>query len=195
MSKDSANSANPAPSPWNLPNAITVVRILLVPLFIWLELHFGLVSAQAWWGVLVFVVAISTDGIDGAIARRRGLITNLGKILDPIADKALTGAGFLLLAFYSFVPWWAVILILAREIGITVYRLIVVQRVVIAASGGGKLKTVLQAIVIPLLLSPAMGWATWIQIFAQILFWITALITLATGAQYVMAAVRSNRAS
>jgi len=144
---------------------------------------------------LVFVVAISTDGIDGAIARRRGLITNLGKILDPIADKALTGAGFLLLAFYSFVPWWAVILILVREIGITVYRLIVVQRVVIAASGGGKLKTVLQAIVIPLLLSPAMVWATWIQIFAQILFWITALITLATGAQYVMAAVRSNRAS
>jgi len=179
------------PSPWNLPNAITVARIALVPLFVWLVLHFGLGGAPAWWAVAVFVVAIATDGIDGAIARRRGLITNLGKILDPIADKALTGAGFILLAYYAFVPWWAVALILAREIGLTGYRLLVASRVVIAANRGGKLKTVLQAIVIPLMLSPAMQWGTWVQIFAQILFWITAVITLVTGAQYLVSAARS----
>jgi len=77
-------------SPYNLPNAITVARILLVPLYIWLSLHYGISGPMAWWAILVFVLAIATDGVDGAIARRRGLITNLGKILDPIADKALT---------------------------------------------------------------------------------------------------------
>ncbi|MEY2915389.1 MAG: hypothetical protein RLZ69_362 [Actinomycetota bacterium] len=179
------------PSPWNLPNAITVARIFLVPLFIWSELNFGLGGLTAWWGILIFVVASATDGIDGAIARRRGLITNLGKILDPIADKALTGAGFMLLAYFGFVPWWAVVLILIREIGLTVYRLVVVNRVVIAANSGGKIKTILQSIVIPLMLSPVLQWSAWIQIFAQLLFWVTAVITVYTGVQYVVAAARS----
>lgn len=192
MSRPSLDAVHP--SPWNLPNAITVARILLVPLFIWLELHFGLGTVQAWWGVLVFVIAISTDGIDGAIARRRGLITNLGKLLDPIADKALTGAGFVLLGYFAFVPWWAVVLILVREIGLTVFRLVVANRVVIAANSGGKLKTVLQSVVIPLMLSPLMLLGTWMQVFAQVLFWLTALITLATGVQYVVAAARGRRA-
>jgi CDP-diacylglycerol--glycerol-3-phosphate 3-phosphatidyltransferase len=181
-------------SPWNLPNAITVVRILLVPLFIWSELNFGLGRLSAWWGVAIFVVAISTDGIDGAIARRRGLITNLGKLLDPIADKALTGAGFILLAYFGFVPFWAIVLILIREVGLTAYRLIVANKVVIAANAGGKIKTIMQAIVIPLMLSPVMQWSAWIQIFAQLLFWITALITLITGVQYVTAAAKAKNA-
>ncbi|MEN9714953.1 MAG: hypothetical protein RJA35_420 [Actinomycetota bacterium] len=181
------------PSPWNLPNAITVARILLVPVFVWCELKFGLGGAAAWWGVLAFVVAISTDGIDGAIARSRGLITNLGKILDPIADKALTGAGFILLTYFGFVPWWAVALILVREIGLTVYRLIVVNKVVIAANSGGKLKTILQAIVIPTMLSPAMTWGAWVQVSAQILFWISAALTIASGVQYVIAASRAGK--
>ena len=177
------------PSPYNLPNAITVVRILLVPLFVWLELHFPLGSLSAWWGVLVFVLAISTDGLDGAIARRRGLVTNLGKILDPIADKALTGAGFLLLSWFGIVPWWATILVLLREIGITVYRLIVVRRRVIAASSGGKIKTTLQAVAIPLLLAP-------LDVFWQLkvaLLWVAVIVTLYTGLQYVWAEVKLNR--
>jgi len=177
------------PSPYNLPNAITVARILLVPLFIWLELRFPLGGLTAWWGVLVFVLAISTDGVDGAIARRRGLVTNLGKILDPIADKALTGAGFLLLSWFGMVPWWVTALVLVREIGITVYRLIVVRKRVIAASSGGKIKTTLQAVVIPLLLAP-------LDVFWQlkaVLLWAAVLVTLYTGLQYVWAEVKLNR--
>jgi len=186
---EQTGSSGPHPSPYNLPNAITVARILLVPLFIWLELRFPLGGLSAWWGVLVFVLAISTDGVDGAIARRRGLVTNLGKILDPIADKALTGAGFLLLSWFGMVPWWVTALVLVREIGITVYRLIVVRKRVIAASSGGKIKTTLQAVVIPLLLAP-------LDVFWQlkaVLLWAAVLVTLYTGLQYVWAEVKLNR--
>jgi len=186
---EQTGSSGPHPSPYNLPNAITVARILLVPLFIWLELRFPLGGLTAWWGVLVFVLAISTDGVDGAIARRRGLVTNLGKILDPIADKALTGAGFLLLSWFGMVPWWVTALVLVREIGITVYRLIVVRKRVIAASSGGKIKTTLQAVVIPLLLAP-------LDVFWQlkaVLLWAAVLVTLYTGLQYVWAEVKLNR--
>jgi CDP-diacylglycerol--glycerol-3-phosphate 3-phosphatidyltransferase len=97
----------------------------------------------------------------------------------------------MLLAYFGFVPWWAVVLILIREIGLTVYRLVVVNRVVIAANSGGKIKTILQSIVIPLMLSPVLQWSAWIQIFAQLLFWVTAVITVYTGVQYVVAAARS----
>jgi len=186
---EQTGSSGPHPSPYNLPNAITVARILLVPLFIWLELRFPLGGLSAWWGVLVFVLAISTDGVDGAVARRRGLVTNLGKILDPIADKALTGAGFLLLSWFGMVPWWVTALVLVREIGITVYRLIVVRKRVIAASSGGKIKTTLQAVVIPLLLAP-------LDVFWQlkaVLLWAAVLVTLYTGLQYVWAEVKLNR--
>ena len=181
------------PSPYNLPNAITVVRILLVPLFIWLELRFPLTSLSGWWGVSVFVLAISTDGVDGAIARRRGLVTNLGKILDPIADKALTGSGFILLSWFGLLPWWATALILVRELGITAYRLIVVRKRVIAASSGGKIKTVLQAVIIPLMLSPiSFAWAG-LHVAEAILLWTTIGVTLYTGLQYVWAELSLNR--
>lgn len=194
MSKSSAGKGDQPkaehPSPYNLPNAITVARILLVPLFVWLELHFPQGSLSGWWGVGVFVLAISTDGVDGAIARRQGLVTNLGKILDPIADKALTGAGFFLLSWLGYIPWWVTVLVLIREIGITVYRLVVVRRRVIAASSGGKLKTTLQGIVIPLLLAPDFGipWQ-----FKAVLLWATVAVTVFTGLQYVWAEVKLNR--
>jgi len=182
------------PSPWNLPNAITVARILLVPLFIWQALNLPLSTPMGWWAVGVFTLAMATDGVDGAIARRRGLITNLGKILDPIADKALTGAGFILLAYYAIVPWWAVVLILVREIGITVYRLAIAHKRVIAASGGGKFKTIVQAVVIPLLLSPLAQSYGFFLVFGLSLFWIAVVLTIYSGAQYVVAAIRAPRA-
>jgi len=179
------------PSPWNVPNAITIGRILLVPVFIWLAIKFpNKQSYHSWWAILVFVMAMATDGLDGAIARRKGLITNLGKILDPIADKALTGAGLILLSTMHGVSWWATGLILVRELGITVYRLIIVNRQVVAASGGGKVKTVLQSIVIPLMLSPLDHyWPTLVSI-EEILLWITVVITVFTGLQYLIAAAK-----
>lgn len=196
MSKKSQDGAglNPAdhPSPWNLPNAITAARILLVPLFVWLELKFSPNSVAGWWGVFVFVLASATDGIDGAIARRRGLITNLGKILDPIADKALTGAGFILLSGLGLVPWWATILVLVREWGITVFRLVVVNRVVIAASAGGKLKTILQSVIIPLMLAPISFSWSWLAIPEFVLLWLTVGLTVYTGFQYVYQAIKAN---
>lgn len=194
MSKPKPNGAglNPEnhPSPINLPNAITVARIALVPIFVWLALTFPVSSLSGWWAVAVFVLASATDGIDGAIARSRGLITNLGKILDPIADKALTGAGFILLSWFGLVPWWATALVLLREWGITIYRLIVVNRVVIAASAGGKLKTILQSIIIPLMLAPISFAWTWLTPINEVLLWVTIGITVYTGFQYIVAAVK-----
>ena len=192
MSQNAGLNPKDHPSPWNLPNAITVARILLVPVFIWLALKYQhKESLNSWWAILVFVIAISTDGLDGAIARRRGLVTNLGKILDPIADKALTGAGLILLSFLGLVPWLATILILVRELGITVYRLIVVKKRVVAASGGGKLKTTLQGIVIPLILSPLDHyWPTLVSV-ELVLLWITVAITVLTGLQYIFAAMKA----
>jgi CDP-diacylglycerol---glycerol-3-phosphate 3-phosphatidyltransferase len=182
------------PSPYNLPNAITVVRILMVPVFVWLVLkNPNPNSMQAWWATGVFVLANVTDGLDGAIARSRGLVTNLGKILDPIADKALIGAGLILLSMLNVVPWIATILILVRELGITVYRLVVVRKRVLAASGGGKLKTILQAVTISFMISPLDSWWAPIGVLEQILLWISVALTLYSGGQYVLAAIRAPR--
>src|SRR5699024_960866 len=113
----------PEPSPWNLPNALTVLRILLVPVFVWLVLrHGGDETASRWWAFLVFAIAIITDRIDGDLARAKGLVTTFGKVADPIADKALTGAGFITLSMIGQIPWWITVVILAREIGITAMR-------------------------------------------------------------------------
>ena len=175
-------------SAWNLPNAITLARILLVPYFVWLYLNpapEGLLAP--WWAVAVFTLAIATDGLDGAIARSRGLVTNLGKILDPIADKALIGAALILLSLEGRVLWVATALILIREIGMTVFRLAIIRHRVIGASGGGKLKTVLQAITVGLLLSPIDLLLTWVAPIEQMLLWLVVLITVVTGVQYLVA--------
>ena len=177
----------------NLPNLITTARILLVPYFVWLYLNpvpEGLLAP--WYPVAVFVLAIATDGLDGAIARRRGLVTNLGKILDPIADKALIGAALILLSMENRVAWVATVLILVREIGITVFRLLVIKRKVIGASGGGKLKTVLQAITAGLFLSPLDVLLPWLATVEQLLLWVVVLITVYTGAQYLVAVKRAD---
>lgn len=187
--------AKSAPSPYNLPNAITVVRILMVPVFVWLVLkNPNPDSMQSWWATGVFVLANVTDGLDGAIARSRGLVTNLGKILDPIADKALIGAGLILLSMLNVVPWIATVLILVRELGITVYRLVVVRKRVVAASGGGKLKTILQAVTISFMISPLDSWWAPIGVLEQILLWVSVALTLYSGGQYVLAAIRVPRA-
>jgi CDP-diacylglycerol--glycerol-3-phosphate 3-phosphatidyltransferase len=136
-----------APSAWNVPNALTVLRLVLVPLFVWLLLRDGgngdgnrLIATAA------FVVAIVTDRFDGDIARRWNLVTNFGKIADPIADKALTGAAFIGLSYLGELPWWVTVVVMVREWGVTALRFWVIRQGVMPASRGGKLKTVLQAI-------------------------------------------------
>ena len=183
---------NTSSNPWNLPNAITTARILLVPYFIWLLFQpVGDHELTRWFATLVFVIGISTDGIDGAIARRRGLITNLGKILDPIADKALIGGALVALSILGEVAWWATIAILVRELGITAYRFIVIRKRVVAASGGGKLKTVSQSIVAGLIMSPIAtylpGW--FVNIELGLLIFVV-FITVYTGIQYMVSAWR-----
>ena len=145
----------PPASNWSVPNLITVVRILMVPLFVVLLLvDRGEHGAARWAATAVFVVALSTDGIDGHLARSRGLITDLGKLLDPIADKAVTGTALVILSALGELPWVVTALILLREIGITVWRLVEARRVVLATGRGGKLKTVLQAVAIGFALAP-----------------------------------------
>jgi len=142
----------------NLPNALTAVRLLLVPVFGWLLLRDGGTAQTSRLGAAaVFAVASMTDLFDGEIARRRGLVTNFGKVADPIADKALTGTALVGLSVLGELPWWVTLVILAREIGVTVLRFWVIRRGVIPASRGGKAKTVAQMIAIMLYVLPLTG--------------------------------------
>lgn len=178
----------------NVPNSITVFRIVLVPVFVWLLLaHPDKTDPWRWLATFFYVLSISTDGIDGAIARSRGLITNLGKLLDPIADKALIGGALVVLSMLNEVPWWVTIVILVRELGITIYRLIVVKKVVIAASAGGKLKTILQGSILGVMISPLDHFLTWLSPIEQVVLYLTLLVTVYTGLEYVVAAVKGSR--
>ncbi|MGD8200090.1 CDP-diacylglycerol--glycerol-3-phosphate 3-phosphatidyltransferase [Ornithinimicrobium sp. W1679] len=186
---DVATAASaPQASPWNVPNALTVLRILMVPLFGWLLLaHGGEETAWRWWATVVFVVAIATDWVDGFLARRDGLITDFGKLMDPIADKALTGTALVGLSLVDVLPWWITVVVLVREIGITLLRFVVIRRGVIPASKGGKLKTVLQALAITLLLAPVGG------LLGALGLWVmyaAVVVTVVTGVDYVWQAFR-----
>lgn len=179
----------------NLPNLITIVRIAFVPLFIWLlfvapEKH----SVERWLSVAIFVIAIATDGVDGAIARRKNLVTNLGKLLDPIADKALLGGALVSLSVLGELPWWITFVILVREVGITVYRLVVVKKRVIAAAGGGKLKTILQSVAVGFLLSPFDVLLPWLVPVEQVLIYAALVITLTSGLQFISAEIKGKYA-
>jgi CDP-diacylglycerol--glycerol-3-phosphate 3-phosphatidyltransferase len=139
----------------NIPNVLTTLRIVMVPFFGWALLQDG--GDSVTWRLVaftLFVLAMITDKIDGDIARARGLVTNFGKIADPIADKAITGMAFIGLSIVGDIYWAVTIVVLLREWSVTVLRLSVLKHVVIAASGSGKLKTVLQAVALSILLLP-----------------------------------------
>ena len=183
-----ATAAVPGPvSSWNLPNALTVLRIVLVPFFGWLLLAGGGEDpGQRWWALVVFLVAIGTDWVDGHLARKHGLVTAFGKLMDPIADKALVGTALVGLSLLSLLSWWVTVVILVREVGITLMRFVVIRRGVIPASKGGKLKTVLQAVGIAMLVAPVAGW------FHELGVWVmyaAAVVTLVTGVDYVRQAL------
>lgn len=178
------------PSPWNLPNALTMLRILMVPLFGWLLMRDGgQDDASRFLATVVFVVAMITDWVDGYLARKWNLVTSFGKIADPIADKALTGVAFIGLAVLDEVPfmWWAAALILGRELLITALRFVVIRYGVMPAGRGGKLKTVLQTVTLVVLLLPLAD--DWL-IISEVLLWTTVAVTLATGVDYLMKADR-----
>ncbi len=167
------------------PNLITAARIALVPVVLWLILGFWESDLGRVIALVLLVLAASTDGIDGAIARKRNLVTNLGKLLDPIADKALLSGSLIALSIIGQVQWWITIAILLRELGITVYRLVVAKRKVIAASSGGKFKTVLQIIAISLAIAPFDFLGGWYQTFVYLVLVFTVVITWYTGISYL----------
>ncbi|MFC5928906.1 CDP-diacylglycerol--glycerol-3-phosphate 3-phosphatidyltransferase [Cryobacterium melibiosiphilum] len=185
------------PSNWNLPNLITVVRILLAPIFIWMLLAADPDSGLRWAAAIVFIIAIATDGIDGAIARKHNLVTDLGKILDPIADKVLTGGALVCLSILLELPWWVTIVILVREIGITVFRFVMLRDRVIPASRGGKLKTIAQSVSISLALLPFNqvfeSAAGAINIINTITMAVALVLTVLSGLDYLAAAAREAR--
>jgi CDP-diacylglycerol--glycerol-3-phosphate 3-phosphatidyltransferase len=173
----------------NLPNLITLARIALAPLFIWVLFLFPNPAAhERWIAVALFVLASATDGVDGALARRRNQVTDLGKLLDPIADKVLIGGALVSLSVLGQIDWWITGLILVREICITVYRLSVIKDRVIAASGGGKLKTIMQSIAVGFYLSPLAGYWAPIGILQLLLLYFALVLTMVSGIQYLAAA-------
>lgn len=199
MSQDptARESNTPArkPSNFNVPNVITIVRILLAPLFFWMLLvDNGQDGPLRYWAAILFIVAIATDGIDGYIARRWNLVTDLGKLLDPIADKVLTGAALVGLSILGELWWWVTIVILVREVGITVWRFAILSDRVVPASRGGKLKTLFQAVAISLALLPLwvpLGeWVHWVN---WVLMGIALVLTVVTGIDYLVQAWRLDR--
>ncbi len=152
--------AKPSNPNVNLPNALTVLRLVLVPVFIWLMCVEGVF--WRWLALVVFVVASITDNLDGRLARSRNLVTEFGMLADPIADKALTLGAFIVLSGEGLLPWWFTIVVAVRELGITLLREMMRRRGrIISAGKGGKVKTSLQVTLIIWLLIP------WFQMLPQ----------------------------
>jgi CDP-diacylglycerol--glycerol-3-phosphate 3-phosphatidyltransferase len=178
-------------SPYNPANLLTVVRIVLVPVFLGLVVASQLIGTGARIAAcLVFCVASATDFVDGWIARRWSLVTSFGKVADPIADKALTGTALVLLSAYDGLPWWVTVLILVREWGVTGLRFWVIRYGIIPASRGGKLKTVLQI--------AAIAWYLWPvpDPFDTVGPWLMGsalVVTVVTGGDYLLQALRLRR--
>lgn len=182
----------PRASVANVANLLTGVRLVLVPVFV--AVLFVGDGHDTFWRTIAFVifaVAVITDHFDGALARAYGMVTEFGKLADPIADKLLIGAALIGLSMLGDLPWWITIVIMVREIGVTVLRFAVLRHGVIPASRGGKLKTLVQAVAIGLLILPLSG--TWLTV-AMAIMWLAVLLTVLTGIDYVVSAVRDSRA-
>lgn len=198
MGADSVRSQTAIPA--QLPNALTVLRLVLVPVFVVLMLiepstGFGWRLA----GTITFAVAIITDFFDGRLARRYNLVSDFGKIWDPIADKALTGAAFILLSIFGELPWWVTILILLREWGITWMRVVMLKYAVMAAAPAGKLKTLMQSIALLMFLPYPID-QTWVPapvwfVIAWMVMAVAFALTVITGVMYVIDALRLRKAN
>ena len=174
-------------SVWNIANFLTMLRLLLVPGFVALMLADGgydpAMRSFAW---AAFAIAMITDLFDGHLARTYDLVTDFGKIADPIADKAIMGAALICLSSLGDLPWWVTVVILGRELGITLLRFVVIRYGVIPASRGGKLKTLIQGVAVGMYVLALTGW------LATLRFWVMAaavVLTVLTGVDYVRQAI------
>lgn len=172
----------------NLANILTLLRLVMVPIFL-VALFYGgghhsTARVVAW---AIFAVACITDRFDGLLARNYGMATEFGAFIDPIADKTLIGSALIGLSMLGDLPWWVTVVILSRELGITVLRLAVIRRGVIPASWGGKLKTVVQAVAIGLFVLPLSGP---LHVVAEVIMAIAIVLTVVTGIDYVASTVR-----
>lgn len=175
------------PSNWNLPNVLTTLRILFIPPFAYLVL-----TERMWWAFGLFALLMFTDKLDGDIARSRGLVTNFGKIADPIADKALMITALICLNVVTSLPWWVTVVIVVRELGITVWRMVLLRGgKVVPASKGGKLKTVLQTLAVAMYLCPLPGW---MDTPTFIVMLVAVAVTVVTGLQYLWDGYKENKA-
>ena len=182
-----AAAAVPQPGLVNPANALTVLRLALVPVFVWFLLSGG--TSDRAIAFVAFALASVTDLLDGELARRRSLITDFGKIADPIADKALTGSALITLSYLGELWWWVTVVIVARELAVTGLRFWVIRRGVIAASRGGKAKTMLQVVAISLYVLP---WH--LALVREIVMAAALVVTVVTGIDYTARAIRLHRA-
>ncbi|MEV5331452.1 CDP-diacylglycerol--glycerol-3-phosphate 3-phosphatidyltransferase [Streptomyces werraensis] len=174
-------------SVWNIANLLTMLRLLLVPAFVMLMLADGGYD-PAWRSLAwaAFAIAMITDLFDGHLARTYNLVTDFGKIADPIADKAIMGAALICLSALGDLPWWVTGVILGRELGITLLRFLVIRYGVIPASRGGKLKTLTQGVAVGMYVLALTGW------LATLRWWVMAaavVLTVVTGLDYVKQAI------
>ncbi len=175
----------------NVPNFLTTIRIVVVPILAWLLFRDDASSdSNRFIAGILFIIAALTDIADGIIARRWNLITNFGKIFDPIADKALIGVALVGLSYLNLLDWWFTWVILSREIFVTFLRFWVINKGVIPASRGGKLKTIMQIVAISFYLLPL---PETVSIVAEVLMYVAVILTLATAVDYIMKAIITDR--
>jgi CDP-diacylglycerol--glycerol-3-phosphate 3-phosphatidyltransferase len=189
-------SSPPRPAPAsavNVANAVTLLRLALIPVFVVLVIASQMTDPG--WRIVAavaFGVASLTDFVDGWLARWLDQVTSFGKVADPIADKALTGAALVLLSAYHVLPWWVTVVILVREVGVTLVRFWVIRYGVIAASRGGKAKTALQIMAIVWYLLP---WPSPLDVLAAWIMAVAVVVTVLTGVDYVFRAWALRRSS
>lgn len=183
----------------NVANALTGLRLALVPVFAVVLLAED--GASAFWRIAavgVFAVAMVTDRLDGDLARRHGLVTSFGAIADPIADKALTGAAFVGSSVLGLIPWWVTVVIMSREVGVTVLRFAVLRHGVIPANRGGKAKTFVQTLALGLVVFPLtelIGESSVVDGARWTVLAVAVLLTVVTGVDYVLQAMRLRAAA
>lgn len=191
--QDGKGAPTPPVSNWNLPNALTMVRILLVPVYAVLLAQDTVGSRIA--ACIVFVVAALTDRWDGHIARTRGLITKFGTMLDTLADKILVIAALVVFSWLGEVPWWVTILLIVREFGIMALKSVLSRREVIAPSSGGKLKAALQMVALAVLTVDWVGLlgdglGPWMYWLGMIILYVATAIAVVTAVDYIVKAAR-----